>query len=69
VGSQVPCGDLGLPSGAPVMHTIHDPRKTVMNPHNRADNQSTSSITVPELIKSYSGHITTFKCHVGQVHT
>jgi hypothetical protein len=30
------CGDPGLPSGIPVMHTIHDPRKTVMNPHNRA---------------------------------
>jgi hypothetical protein len=29
------CGDPGLPSGIPVMHTIHDPRKTVMNPHNR----------------------------------
>jgi hypothetical protein len=30
------CGDPGLPPGIPVMHTIHDPRKTVMNPHNRA---------------------------------
>jgi hypothetical protein len=29
------CGNLGLPPGIPVMHTIHDPRKTVMNPHNR----------------------------------
>jgi hypothetical protein len=29
------CGDPGLPPGIPVMHTIHDPRKTVMNPHNR----------------------------------
>jgi hypothetical protein len=29
------CGDPDLPSGIPVMHTIHDPRKTVMNPHNR----------------------------------
>jgi hypothetical protein len=29
------CGDPSLPSGVPVMHTIHDPRKTVMNPHNR----------------------------------
>jgi hypothetical protein len=30
------CGDPGLLSGIPVMHTIHDPKKTVMNPHNRA---------------------------------
>jgi hypothetical protein len=29
------CGDPGLPSRIPVMHTIHDPRKTVVNPHNR----------------------------------
>jgi hypothetical protein len=29
------CWDPGLPPGIPVMHTIHDPRKTVMNPHNR----------------------------------
>jgi hypothetical protein len=29
------CGDPGLPPRIPVMHTIHDPRKTVMNPHNR----------------------------------
>jgi hypothetical protein len=29
------CGDPGLPSRIPVMHRIHDPRKTVMNPHNR----------------------------------
>jgi histone deacetylase 1/2 len=29
------CGDPGLPPGTPVMHTIHDPRKIVMNPHNR----------------------------------
>jgi hypothetical protein len=28
-------GDPGLPSGMPIMHTIHDPRNTVMNPHNR----------------------------------
>jgi hypothetical protein len=25
------CGDPGLPPGIPVMHTIHDPRKTVVN--------------------------------------
>jgi hypothetical protein len=25
----------GLPPGIPVMHTIHNPRKTVMNQHNR----------------------------------
>jgi hypothetical protein len=29
------CGDPGLPPGIPVMHTIHDPRKTVVNSHNR----------------------------------
>jgi hypothetical protein len=29
------CGDPDLPPGIPVMHTIHDPRKTVVNPHNR----------------------------------
>jgi hypothetical protein len=29
------CGDPSLPPGIPVMHTIHDPRKTIMNPHNR----------------------------------
>jgi hypothetical protein len=29
------CGDPGLPPGIPVMHTIHDPRKIVVNPHNR----------------------------------
>jgi hypothetical protein len=37
-GSATPwtcCGDPGLPPGVPVMHTIHDPRKTVVNPHNR----------------------------------
>jgi hypothetical protein len=28
-------GDPGLPPEIPVMHTIHDPRKTVVNPHNR----------------------------------
>jgi hypothetical protein len=28
-------GDPGLPPGIPIMHTIHDPRKTVVNPHNR----------------------------------
>jgi hypothetical protein len=28
------CGDPGLPPGIPVMHTVHDPRKTVVNPHN-----------------------------------
>jgi hypothetical protein len=28
-------GDPGLPPRIPVMHTIHDPRKTVVNPHNR----------------------------------
>jgi hypothetical protein len=31
------CGDPGLPPGISVMHTIHDPRKTVVNPHNRVD--------------------------------
>jgi hypothetical protein len=30
-----PCGHPGLPPGIPVMHTIHDPKKTVVNPHNR----------------------------------
>jgi hypothetical protein len=29
------CGDPGLLARINVMHTIHDPRKTVMNPHNR----------------------------------
>jgi hypothetical protein len=29
------CGDPGLPPEIPVMHTIHDPRKTIVNPHNR----------------------------------
>jgi hypothetical protein len=29
------CGHPGLPPGIPVMHTVHDPRKTVVNPHNR----------------------------------
>jgi hypothetical protein len=28
-------GDPGLPPRTPVMHTIHDPRKTGVNPHNR----------------------------------
>jgi hypothetical protein len=28
-------GDPDLPSRIPVMHTIHDPRKTIMNPHNK----------------------------------
>jgi hypothetical protein len=32
---DVPCGDPGLPPGIPVMHTIHDPRKTIVNPHNK----------------------------------
>jgi hypothetical protein len=35
--SEGRCGDPGLPSGIPVMHAIHDPRKIVMNPHNRVD--------------------------------
>jgi hypothetical protein len=39
------CGDPGLPPGIPVMHTIHDPKKTIVNPHNRVGIQSTSSIT------------------------
>jgi hypothetical protein len=34
VGDQL-CGDPGLPPRIPVMHTIHDPRKTVVYPHNR----------------------------------
>jgi hypothetical protein len=29
------CGDPGLPPRIPVMHKIHDPRKTFVNPHNR----------------------------------
>jgi hypothetical protein len=29
------CGDPGLPPWIPVMHIIQDPRKTVVNPHNR----------------------------------
>jgi hypothetical protein len=29
------CGDPGLPPGIPIMHTIHDPRKIIVNPHNR----------------------------------
>jgi hypothetical protein len=29
------CGDPGLPPRIPVMHTIHDPRMTVVNPDNR----------------------------------
>jgi hypothetical protein len=28
------CGDPGLPPEIPVMYAIHDPRKTVVNPHN-----------------------------------
>jgi hypothetical protein len=32
---EAQCGDPGLPPGIPVMHTIHDPRKIVVNPHNR----------------------------------
>jgi hypothetical protein len=39
------CGDPSLPPGISVMHPIHDPRKTVMNPHNRVGIQSTTSIT------------------------
>jgi hypothetical protein len=33
--SDTYCGDPGLPPGIPVMHRIHDPRKTIVNPHNR----------------------------------
>jgi hypothetical protein len=57
------CGDPGLPSGIPVMHTIHDPRKTVVNPYNWVGIQSTSSTTLPNLNKSYIGHLAEFKCH------
>jgi hypothetical protein len=32
---RIRCEDPGLPSGIPVMHTIHDPRKIIMNPYNR----------------------------------
>jgi hypothetical protein len=27
-------GTPDYPSGIPIMHTIHDPKKSVMNPHN-----------------------------------
>jgi hypothetical protein len=61
------CGDPGLPPGIPVMHTIHDPRKTVMNSHNRAG--------ITEYIIHYitsrivlHGHLAEFKCHAGQVY-
>jgi hypothetical protein len=49
------------------MHTIHDPRKTVMNPHNR--------VGITEYIIHYitsqivlHGHLAKFKCHAWQVH-
>jgi hypothetical protein len=61
------CGGPGLPPGIPVMHTIHDPRKTVMNPQNR--------VGITEYIIHYitsrivlHGHLAEFKCHAGQVH-
>jgi hypothetical protein len=41
-------GTPDYPSGIPVMHTIHDPRKSVVNLHNRVDIKVTSSITVPK---------------------
>jgi hypothetical protein len=41
-------GTPDYPSGRPVMHTIYNPRKSVMNPHNWVDIKVTSSITVPE---------------------
>jgi hypothetical protein len=63
----VACGDPGLPPRIPVMHTIHDPSKTAMNPHNR--------VGITEYIIHYimsqivlHGHLAEFKCHAGQVH-
>jgi hypothetical protein len=41
-------GTWDLPSGIPVMHTIHDPKKSVVNPHNQVDIKVTSSIAVPK---------------------
>jgi hypothetical protein len=46
-GHDLGVGTPDYPSGIPVMHTIHDPRKSVMNPHNRFDIKVTSSITIP----------------------
>jgi hypothetical protein len=63
----VVCGEPGLPSGIPIMHTIHDPKKTVMNPHNR--------VGIIEYIIHYinsrlvlHGHLAEFKCLAGRVH-
>jgi hypothetical protein len=60
------CGDPSLPPGIPVMHTIHDPRKTVMNPHNR--------VGITDYIIHYirvqivlHGLLAEFKCHEGPV--
>jgi hypothetical protein len=39
------------------MHTILDPRKSVVNPHNRVDIKVTPSITVPNNILTI-GHMT-----------
>jgi hypothetical protein len=47
-GRKDAVGTPDYPSGIPVMHTIHDPRKSVVNPHNRVDIKVTSSITVPK---------------------
>jgi hypothetical protein len=60
------CGDPGLPPGIPVMHTIHDPRKTVVNPHNRVG-IADYIIHYIVFIKSYIGRLAEYKCHAWQV--
>jgi hypothetical protein len=59
------CGDPCLPSRIPVMHTIHDPRKTVMNPHNRVG-ITKYIIHYINSRKVLHGHLV--ECHSGQVH-
>jgi hypothetical protein len=53
------CGDPGLPPGIPVMHTIHNPRKTVVNPHNR--------VGIIEYIIHYIMSSNSLTCPLGRI--
>jgi hypothetical protein len=60
------CRDPGLPPGIPVMHTIHDPRKTIVNTHNRVG-ISDYNIQYIWVLKSYIGRLAEYKCHAVQL--
>jgi hypothetical protein len=49
------------------MHTIHDPRKIVVNPDNRVGITEYKIHYIGVQIVLH-GHLAEFKCHAGQVH-